>query len=423
MFDILCSSRSHELCALATGRIETKRAKGSVSTKLLALTIALVLLGSRQLFAQSALTDFDFINVADTTSQGFTSFATFPRINNRGTVVFVASRNLSEGGIFKWQKGELTTLASTSDGTIRGFGISPAINKSGTVCFEADLRTGAQAYFIADDTSLTKILDTHELGFTSFVGDPAINSAGTCAFAAVTNFLPHFKIQQSIFAGTRTGLTTVVDTKTSGFTQFGNVAINASGEVAFLGFRQDGSSGVFVAHSDADDSEDDTSSVTPQPLLDIVDSNTDPAFAGAFFGDPVINRSGTVADVAFLNNGVTPLGGLEIFTADGKGVTARTDPTSPLFIDSEHPSIKDAGVVAFSVTLSAGGNAILVESTGGASPVTILKTGDSLFGSTVTTLFVGRFALNNHNKFVFQYGLQDGRSGVAIAALHGDNDD
>jgi hypothetical protein len=132
----------------------------------------------------------------------------------------------------------------------------------------------------------------------------------------------------------------------------------------------------------------------------------------------VINKNGTVADVAFLGTG-----GVEIITADKKGVTPRTDPATTLFNDSEHPSLNDFGDVAFSVTLTAGGGAILAETTGGASPVVVLKTGDPLFGSTVSSLFVGRFALNNHGELVFQYRLNDGRTGVAIVNLHTEDED
>jgi hypothetical protein len=381
----------------------------------------LLTLGVPRAFAQNSnpdKPDFDFINVADTSSQGFTAFATFPAINNKGTIVFEASRGLT-GGIFKWHKGELTTVASTQDGTITGFGLDPVINKDGRVCFFSTLATGASAIFTDDGNALTKILDSKERGFTRFVGSPSINKEGTCAFDADTSItLPSFTVQASIFSGRSPELTTVLTEQTIGFAPFGNVGINAAGEVVFLGFRQDGSQGVFVVRSkDKDHDRYDENSVDPQQPIDIVDSNN-PNFAGASFGDPVINKNGTVADVAFLANG-----GVEIITGDKRGVTPRTDPASTLFFDSEHPSINDFGDVAFSVTLSAGGGAILAETTRGASPVVVLKTGDPLFGSTVSSLFVGRFALNNHGELVFQYRLNDGRTGVAIANLHMEDED
>jgi hypothetical protein len=46
-------------------------------------------------------------------------------------------------------------------------------------------------------------------------------------------------------------------------------------------------------------------------------------------------------------------------------------------------------------------------------------TRDRLFGSTVTSVDLGRFALNDNVQLAFHYLLSDGRSGVAIAAWHG----
>ena len=149
-------------------------------------------------------------------------------------------------------------------------------------------------------------------------------------------------------------------------------------------------------------------------LVDLVDTNN-PDFFG--FGDPVINDAGVVAD----SGG----GGLheEIFSADAKGITARTDPASPIFADFEHPSINNHGAVAFSTFDTDGGQGIFVELTGGTSPVAVLQTGDTLFGSTVTAVSVGRFAFNDHLRLAFEYELEDGRSGIAIAYLQGDGND
>jgi hypothetical protein len=127
----------------------------------------------------------------------------------------------------------------------------------------------------------------------------------------------------------------------------------------------------------------------------------------------VINEAGIVADVAFLSNG-----NLELFTGDASGTTARTDPDSPFFTFSEHPSVNNRGAVAFYANELSGGQGIFVELTGGASPIAVIEAGDALFGSTVTRLDLGRFALNDHEQLAFRYDLQDGRSGVAIVSLH-----
>ena len=55
------------------------------------------------------------------------------------------------------------------------------------------------------------------------------------------------------------------------------------------------------------------------------------------------------------------------------------------------------------------------------SLVTVLQSGDPLFGSTVSTLAFGRFSLNDHRQVVFRYTLSNGRTGIAIATRKGDD--
>jgi hypothetical protein len=211
-----------------------------------------------------------------------------------------------------------------------------------------------------------------------------------------------------IFTGNGGALTPVLDTLNSDFGAFGNVALNASGAIVFRGVLKDRNEGVFV--------------VTPAPsagmsagpgVIDIVDSINPDFFQ---FGDPVINDAGVVADFA----GV-PLG-VEIVSGNSTGITARTDPSNGAFNDLEHPSINNRGAVAVSTIEANGDEGIFVELTGGASPVAVLQSGDPLFGSTVTSVKVGRFALNDHFRLAFEYELADGRSGIAVATLHVDNE-
>ena len=73
--------------------------------------------------------------------------------------------------------------------------------------------------------------------------------------------------------------------------------------------------------------------------------------------------------------------------------------------------------MAFFANEQSGGEGVFVELSGGASPVAVIETGDALFGSIVTGLDLGRFALNDRDQLAFHYDLQDGRSGVAILSL------
>ena len=184
---------------------------------------------------------FGFVNVVDNTTQGFTSFGTMPAINNRGEVAFVVTGQ----GVFKWHTGAFTTIASTGEGILSNFGDDVVINSSGVVAYDANLNnTGDKDIFTSDGVTVKTIVDSEQQGLVggAFLGIGAMNSSGTVAFTA---FRSDFA-SQGIFAGNGGALTTLLDTINSGFDSLGNVAINASDDFVFRGFRTDGSAGIFA---------------------------------------------------------------------------------------------------------------------------------------------------------------------------------
>jgi hypothetical protein len=353
-----------------------------------------------------------FVNVADST-QGLADFSQFPAINNRGAVAFVATQNGSDQ-VFKSERHDLRTIASTTDSIFTFFADNVAINAAGIVAFQAGLNTGGRAsgIFTSDGFATKTIVNSTEQGLPGFgLGAPSINASGTVAFFAPRN---GFR-STIIFTGNGGALTPVLDTLTSNFGSFGAVAINARGEIVFRGIHKDRSEGIFLAIPSSDQKgKNEGSSAGPVSVVGLTDTSN---FAFFGFGDPVINDAGIVADAA------GGAGQVEILSGDAKGITARTDPSSQFFIDFEHPSINNRGAVAFSAFEANGGQGIFVELTGGASPVAVLQTGDLLFGSTVTAVSVGRFAFNDHFRLAFEYELADGRSGIAVASLHTDDED
>jgi hypothetical protein len=233
------------------------------------------------------------------------------------------------------------------------------------------------------------------------MGATALNDSGTVAFmgARAEPGLP-----RSIFAGNGGPLTTLVSTSSTGFVGLGNVAINDAGRIAFTGFQADGTIGTFVG--------------TSAPV-GVVTTKTRPELDGGFF-DPVINNGGTIAVIAS-----RAAGGLEVFTGNAQGVTLRNDPDHPFFTNAEHPSVNNHGAVAFfgfSVFDSTAPTGIFMEASGGQSLIPVIRPGDTLFGSTVTAVDLGRFALNDRFELAFQYSLADGRSGIAIASFHGEKE-
>lgn len=336
--------------------------------------------------------DFAFVNVADTTIQGFIRFGSMPAINNAGAVAFNADgTSFVLGAVFKWEHNTLTTIASSAGGVLRNFGDSVAVNPAGLVAFSANVATGGSIIASGNDRGmLTTIVDANTQGIVggAFLGVSAMNTPGRVAFVA---FRRGFG-SQAIFDGNGGPLRVLVDTSTSSFTSLGAAATNASGDVAFRGFLADGSGGIFRG----------TYGST------VVADTNNPNFLD--FLDPVINNAGTVASAVFLNTG-----GAQVFSSRDGGITTRTNPAGRLFSFVDNVSINNSGDVAFFGADAIGGHGIFLEATGRDSPVAVIEAGDKLFGSTVTRVNVGRFSLNDRDHISFQYTLADGRSGIAVA--------
>jgi len=375
------------------------------------IVTALFALSACALLAQDLKLHYIAVNVADST-QGLGRFSNFPAINNRGTIAFVATRNSDGQGVFKWEDGAIRTIAST--GSLNSFGDDVVINASGVVGYEANVSGAAndRAMFTRDGSRTRLIVDANQQGLIGrFLGSPSINASGTVAFLA---FRKNFSL--AVFTGNGGALTTLADTTGGTFSGFGNAAINQRGQVTFPGTREDGSQGVFIATPVEDERSDDAGLGGPAVISPISDPRNQ-LFADPFatFGDPVINDAGVVGDAGFPGSG-----GTEMFTGNRHGVTARTDPENPFFfIEPEHPSLNNRGVLAFFSKEAGGGQGIFVEQSGGASPAAVIEAGDTLFGSIVTGVDLGRFGLNDRGQLAIHYELEDGRSGVALLSPKG----
>lgn len=364
----------------------------------------------------SAQTRVSFVNVADST-QGLSDFSQFPAINNRGAASFVATQNGGEQGVFKWERHSLKTIASTTDARFSFFTDDVVINSTGVVGFRALLPIGGRAagIFTSDGSGIKTIVNSKDQGLAGqTIGEPSINDAGTVAFQASRNGLR----SSVILTGDGGPLTTVLDTVNSNFIDFGAVAINSDGEIVFRGILKGRQEGVFVVRKALtsqvrnETAENGNVATAAASVIDIVDSINQNFFG---FGDPVINNAHIVAAFTSVPVGVGT--GVEVFSGDARGITARSDPNVS-FAELEHPSLNKSGALAFSSLGNDGSQAIWVELTGGASPVAILQSGDALFGSRVTVVSVGRFAFNDHLHLAFQYELENGVTGIAVASIH-----
>jgi hypothetical protein len=337
--------------------------------------------------------DFTFVNAVDNT-QGFSFFGSMPAINNAGAVGFQSlGAGFESGAVLRWQYGAVTTIATSADKVLTSFGDSVVINSFGTVGFSAKVPGRSDTIIATGDGGLLNtIASANEQGLVGgpFLGISAMNESGTVIFLG---FRKGFR-SQAIFSGRGGPLTAIVDTAADpNFLQFGNADINASGNIVFHGFPADGTEGIFS---------------NAKGIKVIANTNT-PGFE--FFLDPVINNAGMAATAAFLNSG-----GVEVFTGTAAGITPRTNPSSSFLTFVDNVSINNSGDVAFFATEAGGRAGIFIELTGGSRAIPVIETGDSLFGSTVIAMSVGRFSLNDRGQIALRYQLKDGRAGIAVAS-------
>lgn len=357
---------------------------GGIKSWLTIAATASLLLGSSQHVAAGSYT---FTKIADTGGP-FKSFATggAPSINNAGIVAF--RPDLKEGGraLAVGSGGSVTTLYTTG-GVLTGLG-RPSINDGGTAAFlGTDAATGSAGIFRGNGGPITTIAGPGNLpnAFYSFA-EASINTSGMVAFRA----FPNFGSSSAIFKGNGGPLTKIADTSGtfSGFTQ---PFINDGGTVAFLAQFPTGGSAIFTGSGG--------------PLTTIAD--TSGPFSN-FRGSPSLNKGGIVAFIGALKTG--PEG---IFTGSGGAITTIVTSGAVFSGTFRSPSINTAGTVAFHAFPNAGGSGIFI----GADPVAdkVIRTGDPLFGSTVTELLFSTGALNDAGQVAFHALLADGSEVIGRA--------
>jgi hypothetical protein len=314
---------------------------------------------------------------------GFAQTIDPPAINNAGTVAFTVDVAGPVGsGVFTGNGGPLTTIVTS--GLVFPAG-RPSINNTGVVAFVSV--AGVQGEFVGSGGPITTIANTGG-PFSGFGGFPSINGAG-----AVTFFANLKTGGSGVFVGSGGPVTTIADTGGL-FTGFFGApsTINDAGTVAFLGLLRAGGFGVFTGNGG--------------PITTIADISG--PFSGFFGGTASINNAGMVAFLATLK-----AGGQGIFAGDGTQTGTIADTSGPYSGFGADPSINNGGMVAFEGFLDTGGDGIFTGPDPAANKV--LAVGDSLFGSTVTTLLLGPEGLNDAGQVAFLAVLADGRIAIVRA--------
>jgi hypothetical protein len=341
---------------------------------------------------------YTFTNVTDTTEE-FSGLFSPPQLNAGGTLQFSARLDNGHSGTFtKAAGGPTTTIVSTapSFGGLASSGGS--INASGTVAFQGDnpTVTPSQAIYTGAGGAHTLIAGNESTSpFSEFgsSGVEAINDSGTVAFYA--RHRASAGGGEGIF--TRSGGTgpiiTVADSTSGMFNQVSSQpSINAGGSVAFsaAGTTSAVGEGIFVVAPGG--------AVTT--IADASDGLTSPATSS-------LNNSGTVVFLAFAGS----VRG--IYTGNGAALTTVANDSGDYRQFLFTPAINNNGMVVFNALLEDSRRGIFA----GPDPVAdkVIIVGDTLFGATVSdvTFFRG---LNDNGDIAFLYSLENGVTGVALAA-------
>jgi hypothetical protein len=349
--------------------------------------------------AASSAADYTFYKVVEL-SDGYTSIASQPAINNSGTVVFGAATPAQQGLFSLTTDGVLTPIAILGEpyvgfGHVGGVDVgTPDINDDGRVAFFA-FSGGGSGVFSSDGTTTTTIAHSDGLAINpSQLNDQvSINNSGMVAFS-----VDGPSTVDGVHVGSGGPIVTI---DPSGR----DPAINDAGVVAYS--TQLGANNSAILTSDG---------------RRIV-TQSENQMLSAF---PSINNSGVVAfqgkpestNIAGIYTGAgvpmtLPVVPEVTLVADGSGLI--TDPGA-----RGNLAINDRGTVAFWSELSGTGGGIFTGPNRTSDKV--IAEGDALLDGTVNLVEFSRNGLNDHGQIVFsaQYtkivdGLPVNSRGIFVA--------
>ncbi len=346
---------------------------------------------------------YTFTNVVDSTQQQITTATQClaPSINGSGTLAFLAGAGAARG-IYKGSGAALTPVAQIAfDGQTHAFDEvgchGPSINDAGNVAFYSSVPTLAlDGIYVGNGGPVATVADSSG-AFALFSGGCCkpfvmINESGNVAFVA------RFDAggSEALYVGDTSGVSALYHSGNSPFVTYENgPSINDAGNVSFFGFSSSGvSDGLFVGNGGAP--------------IQLFDYNSDWCSLSLETGIDPLSRASYAGEI-----GTTCVGDTLIYLASPSGSAPLVSgPVASFWFDP--PSFNNNGRVAFNGAAPAGATGIY---TGGQASDVVIRVGDPLFGSTVTSLNVGRQGLNDAGQIAFWYKLADGRDGYARANL------
>ncbi len=365
----------------------------------------------------------------------FTGFAA-PLLNENGTVAFFGSNggvlnSFATTGIYTGTGGTLTAIATTGQsapsigGPVTIFGTA-SLTDSGIVAFKSIVSDGPEDTTTptgilagtgggtAGSMNVTPVATTSQTApgigglFTSF-GDVVQNTLGFSAFTGTSSngTAIYTSMGGSLF--TIATSAQVVPVIGGNFTLIFNPALNDRGTVAFAGITANGR-GIFTGSGGA---------LTPIATT----SSAAPGLTGNFtnFFETLLSNSGAVVFRGIASNGSG------IYTGSGGALqtVASTTQAAPViggnFSAFSKLAVNDVGAVAFLGTSNSAGAPKGLYLGDGQELVTVAYTGQTIAGSTVTSLtFVGGVdrggssQINNNGQITYRATLYNGTTTTAV---------
>jgi hypothetical protein len=399
--------RLFDRCLLA--RNSLKRRRTVISSRFFSCVVGL--LAVIALAPSASAVSYSFSNIADTTTNGFTSFAG-PSLNINGNLAFVGN-TATHKGVYIGNGGGLTLLTRSDTSVYATYG-GPSMNNDGRVSFHAN-RDGflSDAIVIYSSTGLTELATGTITGstpgaFAAFDSTmTSISSGGTSGGQVAGRVVFMAQTQDTNpRVGLHRGVNMIVVDSTAGngsFSNYGSWQITGAGTTVFTATKN-GVAGVFTA----------TQGLGSVGTIAAVGGGG--SFTG--FTTASINAGGKVAFGA----SVTGANNIYLKTPSSSPTIFATNTGS--YASFSGPVINNVGSIAFYATLDNGTFGIY----SGPNPVTdkIIEKGASLFGSTVTGLSAPSF--NDNGQLAFQVTLANGNVAlvraspvVAPVSLHSTN--
>ncbi len=421
---------------------------GTVAPSLLVWVSSSWAVGTTQVVVQTG-------DAAPDANGSFFRFADPPALNDAGQAAFLANLTGTSGGgsddigIFRGDGTTLVQIAREGDaapdanGSFLNFTF-PVLNNAGQATFVGFLtgsRVGisdSSGIFRGDGTTLVQIVRKGEAApdangsFSSLV-IPAFNDAGQAAFLSfLTRTSGGNSDDRGIFRGDGTTLVQIVregdaaPDANGNFSSFNSPALNDAGQVAFSGSLTGTSGG---GSDDRGIFWGDGATLTRIAR----EGEAAPDANGNFllFSDPTLNNAGQAAFWGSLTG--TSGGGSDdagLFRGDGATLVqivrkgdAAPDANGSFSGFADPPALNDAGQAAFfGVLTGTSDDRGLFFYDDGLGLIQVARKGDALLGSTITALDFSngnvlgdeRNGLNELGQVAYQFGLADGRSGIAI---------